>query len=59
MSIPSYADPPFACPPDVTAGLNEVLLQAALRAERINANKAADERARDLAERMDERAGMV
>lgn len=59
MSMPSYADAPFHCPPDVTAGLNEVLLQAALRAERARADRQADERARALAKRMDERAGVA
>lgn len=35
--------------------LHEVLLQAALRAERANTDKAADERAREIARRLDER----
>lgn len=37
-------------------GLQEVLVQAVIRAERIKADRAADERARELARRMDERA---
>lgn len=45
--------------PERIAALNEVLLQAALRAERINANRYADEQARALAKRMDERAGVA
>ena len=35
------------------SALNEVLLQAALRAERANANRAAEERARELARRQE------
>lgn len=38
------------------AALNEVLLQAALRAERIKQARRADEMAAELARRMDERA---
>jgi hypothetical protein len=38
------------------AALNEVLLQAALRAERINHFRNADRRATELARRMDNRA---
>lgn len=41
---------------EARAGLHEVLLQAALRAERRKAAKAADERAREIARRMDKRA---
>lgn len=37
-----------------TACLNEVLLAAALRAERINAERLADQTARDLAKRNDQ-----
>lgn len=37
-----------------TAALNEVLLAAALRAERLNASRDADERARELARRNDQ-----
>jgi hypothetical protein len=41
------------------AALNEVLLQAAIRAERENASRHSDNRARELARRQDEiaRAG--
>lgn len=35
------------------AALNEVLLQAAIRAERINAARTSEQRASDLAKRMD------
>lgn len=38
------------------AGLHEVLLNAALRAERINADRAADQRAKELAKRNDQYA---
>jgi hypothetical protein len=38
------------------AALNEVLLQAALRAERENAGRHSDNRARELARRQDELA---
>lgn len=38
------------------AALNEVLLQAALRAERANANRIADQRARELSRRQDQLA---
>lgn len=38
------------------AALHEVLLQAAIRAERVNAERSSDQRARDLARRMDEKA---
>jgi hypothetical protein len=40
---------------DAVAALNEVLLQAALRAERTNAAREADRQATELAKRMDER----
>lgn len=39
-----------------TAGLNEVLLLAALRAERKHSDPRADERAKEIAKRWDERA---
>jgi len=39
--------------PEITAALNEVLLQAALRAERANQIREADRRATELAKRMD------
>lgn len=35
------------------AALHEVLLQAAIRAERVNAAKTSEQRASDLAKRMD------
>lgn len=41
---------------EARAGLHEVLLQAALRAERRNQQAKADEAARELACRMDKRA---
>lgn len=37
-----------------TVRLNEVLLNAAIRAERINADRSADQRARVLAQRNDD-----
>lgn len=43
--------------PQAIAALNEILLQAALRAERVNAARDADERARELAKRMDRKNG--
>jgi hypothetical protein len=42
--------------PTAIAGLNRVLLSAALRAERSNADKAADKLAREVAELADELA---
>ena len=42
--------------PTAIAGLNEVLLQAALRAERGRRNPEADVRAAELARRWDQRA---
>lgn len=41
---------------EAKAGLHEVLLQAALRAERLKAMHRADEVAAELARRMDRRA---
>lgn len=41
--------------PEITAALNEVLLQAALRAERANQIREADRAATELARRMDNR----
>lgn len=38
------------------SALHEVLLQAAIRAERVNAERSSEQRARDLAQRMDEKA---
>jgi hypothetical protein len=42
--------------PEISAALNEVLLQAALRAERENQIREADRQANGLARRMDNRA---
>lgn len=41
---------------EAKAGLHEVLLQAALRAEQLKAVERADELAKDLARRQDKRA---
>ncbi|MGY4614792.1 ribonuclease HI [Bradyrhizobium sp. USDA 4472] len=41
---------------EAKAGLHEVLLQAALRAERLKANQRADELASELARRQDQHA---
>lgn len=56
MSLPSYADPPFAYPPDKAASLNRVLLNAALRAERVLADREADRRAAETAKQLSEGA---
>lgn len=41
--------------PEISAALNEVLLQAALRAERENAARDADQRSTEMAQRLDRR----
>lgn len=41
-----------------TAALNEVLLQAAIRAERINSDRCSDKHAHDLAKRNDRLASI-
>lgn len=41
--------------PEISAALNEVLLQAALRAERENAARDANSRSREMAQRLDKR----
>lgn len=65
MTLPSMADAPFHCPPDdapaglsvaAKSALHEVLLQAAIRAERLKSNVDSDQRVKELARRMDQRA---